>query len=385
MKRGRESEGDEKEGEECCVCMEPTDDRTSPCHHPLCRSCYGQLTSRPRACPMCRRSPIRIESMTEAEEQAMNQQQQQHQQRQRERPVTFRQMQNARLENHGNSFLMRNWVYDMYDTILDNFEIAMDEEEDEDINGPSDAMEDQRSMGMELCRNPNPHVRSPELLTPELAYHYDQMSANPVLFMQVPPDQLHWDMMATNPNPRAIQLVRQLQQHQPNHALFRQHNRLLILQLCDNPNQTAIAWLQELVPNPAELDEDCWQCLSANPAAVALLEAHPEKIDWFQLSKNPSPFAIQQLEAHPERIDWMHLSQNPAAIHLLQQHPDRIDNVMLLINPHPDMMPIIEQHIQNNDTDEDHMRTTLFSNPAIFTDYTWRLRTTDADWAELDA
>jgi hypothetical protein len=36
--------------------------------------------------------------------------------------------------------------------------------------------------------------------------------------------------------------------------------------------------------------------------------AHPEKIDWCQLSENSA--AIRLLEANPSKIDWEHLSLN---------------------------------------------------------------------------
>ena len=48
-----------------------------------------------------------------------------------------------------------------------------------------------------------------------------------------------------------------------------------------------------------------------------------ENLDWNGLSSNPA--AIHLLEAHPDKINWNLLSANPAAIHLLEKNPDRID------------------------------------------------------------
>jgi hypothetical protein len=52
----------------------------------------------------------------------------------------------------------------------------------------------------------------------------------------------------------------------------------------------------------------CWRNLSANPAAIHLinemLEANPDKIDWGCLSENPE--AIEILEANPDKINWIH-------------------------------------------------------------------------------
>jgi hypothetical protein len=45
-----------------------------------------------------------------------------------------------------------------------------------------------------------------------------------------------------------------------------------------------------------------WYYLSANPNAIHLLEANPEKIDWVYLSYNPN--AIHLLEANPAKINW---------------------------------------------------------------------------------
>ena len=65
-----------------------------------------------------------------------------------------------------------------------------------------------------------------------------------------------------------------------------------------------------------------WYELSKNPAAIHLLEKNPEKINWTWLSMNPA--AIHLLEKNPEKIDWDELSRNPSAIHLLEKNPEKI-------------------------------------------------------------
>ena len=84
-----------------------------------------------------------------------------------------------------------------------------------------------------------------------------------------------------------------------------------------------------LSANPAAIhlleknqDRIDWRCLNENPAAIHLLEANPDKINWYWLSKNPS--AIHLLEANPDKIDWLFLSKNPSAIHLLEANQDKI-------------------------------------------------------------
>ncbi len=74
-----------------------------------------------------------------------------------------------------------------------------------------------------------------------------------------------------------------------------------------------------------------WKYLSANPNAIHLLEANPDKIDWEYLSKNSN--AIHLLKANPEKIDWLDLSRNSAAIHLLEANPKKINWALLSSNP----------------------------------------------------
>jgi hypothetical protein len=45
---------------------------------------------------------------------------------------------------------------------------------------------------------------------------------------------------------------------------------------------------------------------------MRLLEKNQDKIDWVQLSKNPSADAIELLEKNQDNIYWPYLSVNPA-------------------------------------------------------------------------
>jgi hypothetical protein len=71
--------------------------------------------------------------------------------------------------------------------------------------------------------------------------------------------------------------------------------------------------------------------LSANPAAIHILEQNQDKIDWDKLSENPA--AIYLLEQNQDKIYWPWLSINPAAIHILEQNQDKIDWDELSSNP----------------------------------------------------
>ena len=108
--------------------------------------------------------------------------------------------------------------------------------------------------------------------------------------------------------------------------------------------------------------------------AIHLLEANPDKIDWYYLSGNPN--AIHLLEANPDKIDWYHLSTNPNAIHLLEANQDKIDWYFLPFNPNA--MHLLEAN-----------QTRFFwlpfsKNPAIFQcDYTFYRQRMDLHREEL--
>ena len=78
-------------------------------------------------------------------------------------------------------------------------------------------------------------------------------------------------------------------------------------------------------------DKIDWYQLSRNPNAIHLLEQNPDKIDWDILSENPN--AIHFLEKNPDKINWRRLSSNPNAIYLLEKNPDKINWDRLPINP----------------------------------------------------
>ena len=73
------------------------------------------------------------------------------------------------------------------------------------------------------------------------------------------------------------------------------------------------------------------------PAAVEMLVANPDKINWAHLSENSCPAAVALLVANPDRIVWEYLSANtcPAAVELLALRPAgrSINMVALSRNP----------------------------------------------------
>jgi hypothetical protein len=65
-------------------------------------------------------------------------------------------------------------------------------------------------------------------------------------------------------------------------------------------------------------DDYKWNQLSANPAAIKLLEANQDKIGWNGLCFNSE--AIHIIERNLDKVCWLALSSNPSAIHLLEKN-----------------------------------------------------------------
>jgi hypothetical protein len=74
-----------------------------------------------------------------------------------------------------------------------------------------------------------------------------------------------------------------------------------------------------------------WRWLSANPNAIELLMANPDKINWdrasmnldtsYPIARSANPNAIELLMANPDKINWGVLSRNPSAMELLTAMP----------------------------------------------------------------
>jgi hypothetical protein len=108
------------------------------------------------------------------------------------------------------------------------------------------------------------------------------------------------------------------------------------------------------------LEKLSWQCVSANPRAISLLEQYPESIHWNMLSINPE--GIPMLREHRDKIVWRQFAANPSpdAIPLLEEYleqgggeegsfNDSTEHYLfwtrLSANPHA--IPLLEQYIQH--------------------------------------
>ena len=77
-------------------------------------------------------------------------------------------------------------------------------------------------------------------------------------------------------------------------------------------------------------------------------------INWSNLSADPNPESISILEQNPEKINWYELSKNSSAIALLAQYPEKI-NCDVLFNYNTNAMtlkqnyniPIVDQGFLN--------------------------------------
>ena len=102
-----------------------------------------------------------------------------------------------------------------------------------------------------------------------------------------------------------------------------------------------------------------------NPNAISILKANPEKINWFQLSRNPNAIHLieRQLAEEPEEIDWRNLSENPNAVPILERQlsedPKKIHSITLSCNPNA--IHLLEKHPEQINW------CWLSTNPAIFT------------------
>jgi len=108
----------------------------------------------------------------------------------------------------------------------------------------------------------------------------------------IDPDKLDYDTLPANPHDGAMTLLSQTK--------IEEFRRWQWFHLSENPNDQALAWLQE---NPTKVD---WSTLSANTndKAIALLKENRDRVNWWYLSGNSHEYAIQLLKENPFKISW---------------------------------------------------------------------------------
>jgi hypothetical protein len=162
-----------------------------------------------------------------------------------------------------------------------------------------------------------------------------------VLRRWIPLNELAWNSLSRNTNPKAIELLKE--------------NMDKIYWDLLSANPAAIELLREKIEDEKDIDEDdlidlesedkiSWRFLSANPNAIQLLEENYENIDWKMLSENPN--AIKLLKENPKKIYWRSLSanKNPEAIELLKKNVENIDWKVLSANPNTKAIELLKLH-----------------------------------------
>lgn len=141
-------------------------------------------------------------------------------------------------------------------------------------------------------------------------------------------------------------------------------------QLCFNPMAGAL-----IIKYQYMIRDDNWWALSANPSVVELLKEYPDKICWNNLALNTNPKAVTLIESyigwdpnlkkasHPYRIDWFHLSSNPNAAHLLQAYTNMIDYYRLATNPNEHAIKLLKQYINERNGISINILRALSLNP----------------------
>ena len=105
-------------------------------------------------------------------------------------------------------------------------------------------------------------------------------------------DEVYWRYASSNTNPNILSV------------LYRRHrSKIDWRDLSANPSAMEI-----LKENPSNI---VWYVLSSNPSAIEYLKENPSESDWRELCKNPNPKAIELLENKPDEIDWFHIWENP--------------------------------------------------------------------------
>lgn len=183
-------------------------------------------------------------------------------------------------------------------------------------------------------------------ITPNI--HWPSLSANPFAMhiLENNLENVDWHNLCTNPHPKAIQLLENnpdkiciallasnsnpAAKHLLNTSSLHTsgpNNRLYWSFLSNNPNPFAIDLLKQ---HPKRIN---WELLSRNSGAMELLEANLDKVKWAHLAYNPNSSAIELLKANPSRIYWYGLSTNSFAIELLEANPGSINWDTIWENP----------------------------------------------------
>jgi len=127
------------------------------------------------------------------------------------------------------------------------------------------------------------------------------LSRNPaaIEILEANPDRIDWYYLSGNS--AALDL------------LEANPDKIYLDSLCSNSNKDILDLIPEEEFNIPRYHPSCdinWHILSSNPAAIDILEAYPDKIDWRSFSANPHIRAIELLEQNIEKVNMHYISQN---------------------------------------------------------------------------
>jgi hypothetical protein len=175
------------------------------------------------------------------------------------------------------------------------------------------------------------------------------------------PSKILWSYLSNNSKQLAVDMIKERIEYEKINVLDydEDDNRVWINSFSYNQNLQIMELVKERVEYEKRLSREeygmldvadvlDWCYLTANPSAIDILKANPEKIVWSLLSENTNPLAIDLLRERAvlennmskkdykklgDKIDWVSLTINPNAIELLKEYPHKIKWEYLSANP----------------------------------------------------
>jgi hypothetical protein len=236
-----------------------------------------------------------------------------------------------------------------------------------------------------ICGNPNSIDFIEDLISIDPLFidqlSWNDLSSNPnaINFIKKFPNKIHWPSLCRNNHPEAVKMILEnpdkiswsdlnLNTSKEILSLVKTNNKIDWFNIVKNPS--ADDFIEEffnlksqnltLLPNSDEYDYVCWMRICSNPLAGKYLKNFFDKINWNNLSENPDPEAIKLLKSNEKLIDWNAFSANinPEAIQMLIENPKKI--YWYNFSENPSAISVIAQN------KSDICYPSLSKNPEIF-------------------
>ena len=153
-------------------------------------------------------------------------------------------------------------------------------------------------------------------------------------FLESFPEKISYRSLCSNPNPKAIALLKD--------NLDKVHWAYLSGNSCDEA-------IDILIENPHHIK---FRCLSfnTNPRAIDILRENIGHIHWYGLSSNSCNSAVKLLSEHLDRVHWDVLckfAETKEQFKLIRANLDKVDWVSLCTNPSELAVKLLEEHPNN--------------------------------------